>query len=52
MNFVSAKKQPADIDWRGNSLEVLSSWPPEVKQTLGFELRKVQNGEQPSDGSL
>jgi phage-related protein len=42
-------KQPADIDWRGDSLDVLSSWPDEVKQTLGFELRNVQNGERPSD---
>jgi phage-related protein len=42
-------KQPADIDWRGDALHILSSWPPEVKQTLGFDLRKVQNGEEPSD---
>ena len=47
--MTAQSKQPADIDWRGNSLEVLSGWPSEVKQTLGFELRKVQNGEKPSD---
>lgn len=41
-------KQPADIDWRGNSREVLSAWPSELKQTLGYELR-VQSGEKPSD---
>ena len=33
----------------GNSKKVLSSWPVAIKTTLGFELRKVQKGEMPSD---
>ena len=33
----------------GNSKEVLSSWPVAIKTSLGFELRKVQKGEMPSD---
>jgi phage-related protein len=37
----------ADIDFRGNSLEVLSSFPLPVKETLGFNLRRLQNGEVP-----
>ena len=36
----------------GDSKEVLSSWPIEVKTTLGFELRKVQKGEIPIDSNL
>jgi phage-related protein len=41
--------EDAEIDWAGDSKEVLSSWPGEIKQTLGFELRKVQKGENPSN---
>ena len=44
-----SQKRPAAIDWRGDALDILSSWPSEVKQTLGFDLRKVQNGEEPGD---
>ncbi len=40
----------ADIDWGGNTLQVLSSWPPAIKETIGYELRKVQRGEVPSIG--
>jgi phage-related protein len=40
----------ADIDWAGNTLEVLSSWPDSIKDTMGFELRKVQCGEVPDIG--
>ena len=40
----------ADIDWGGDSLEILSSWPQAVKDTMGFELRKVQRGEIPDIG--
>jgi len=37
----------AEIAWEGDSKEVLSSFPPEVKSTLGFSLRQIQNGRQP-----
>jgi phage-related protein len=37
----------ADIDWRGDSLDVVSGWPDEVKATIGFDLRAVQRGEKP-----
>src|SRR5208282_4859425 len=33
----------------GNSKDTLSSWPDEIKTTIGFELRKVQKGEKPRD---
>jgi phage-related protein len=34
-----------DLDFRGDSLEVLSSFPLAVKETFGFNLRRLQNGE-------
>jgi phage-related protein len=33
------------IDFRGDSLEVLSSFPISVKATFGYNLRRLQNGE-------
>jgi phage-related protein len=40
-------KQPrAEIDFRGDSLEVLSSFPIPVKTTFGYNLRRLQNGEE------
>jgi len=38
---------PARIEWEGDSMEVLSGFPSEVKTTLGFSLRQIQNGRQP-----
>jgi phage-related protein len=39
--------------WEGDSLEILSSLPKDVKQELGADLDRVQNGERPLDsGSL
>jgi phage-related protein len=35
----------AELDFRGDSKEVLSSFPDEVKATFGFNLRRLQNGE-------
>ena len=40
-------EKPADIEWEGDSKEVLSDFPLDVKIALGFSLRQVQNGEQP-----
>ena len=39
--------KPASVAWEGNSKEILSSFPDEVKATLGFSLRQIQNGRQP-----
>ncbi|MFZ3213087.1 MAG: type II toxin-antitoxin system RelE/ParE family toxin [Terriglobales bacterium] len=39
----------AEIAWEGNSKEVISSFPDEVKQNLGFQLRRLQRGEGPTD---
>lgn len=38
---------PAAIAWEGDSKEVLSHFPDEVKATLGFSLRQIQNGRLP-----
>lgn len=39
----------ADVEWHGDSRQVLSGFPPEVKQNLGYALRQVQQGLTPSD---
>jgi phage-related protein len=41
--------EDADIDWRGDSLDVIS-WPDKVKETMGLDIRRVQRGELPVDG--
>jgi phage-related protein len=38
---------PAIIAWEGDSKDVLSHFPDEVKSTLGFSLRQIQNGRLP-----
>ena len=37
------------IAWEGDSKEVISSFPDEAKQNLGFQLRLLQQGQQPTD---
>jgi len=39
--------QPAEILWEGDSKDVLSSFPHDIKVTLGFSLRQIQNGKRP-----
>jgi phage-related protein len=41
---------PFEILWEGDSKEILSAFPPEVKSTFGFSLRRMQNGELPRCG--
>lgn len=38
----------AEIHFEGDSLEVLSAFPLEVKQALGFALRQLQKGREPT----
>lgn len=40
-------RAPAAIAWEGDSKEVLSGFPDDVKITLGFSLRQLQNGKAP-----
>lgn len=37
----------ADIAWEGDSKDVISSFPDDVRATLGFSLRQIQKGEHP-----
>lgn len=37
------------IAWEGDSKEVISSFPVAAKQNLGFQLRLLQQGQQPTD---
>ena len=41
------ESQTAKIEWKGDSKEILSSFPHDVKATLGFSLRQIQNGNLP-----
>ena len=38
----------AQIHFEGDSLEVLSAFPDEIKRCLGFSLRQLQIGRQPT----
>jgi phage-related protein len=42
---MSKTGQSTDLDFRGDSKEVLSAFPHDVKATFGFNLRRLQNGE-------
>jgi phage-related protein len=37
------------IDWIGTSRDDICSFPDEAKRKVGFELRKIQQGEEPTD---
>lgn len=37
------------IDWIGASRDDISSFPDDARRKAGFELRKIQQGEEPTD---
>jgi phage-related protein len=45
----SSSPRDAVIAWEGDSKEVISSFPDKAKQNLGFDLRLLQQGEQPTN---
>jgi len=45
----SSTPKDAVIAWEGDSREVLSSFPETTKSNLGFDLRLLQQGQQPRD---
>ena len=50
-NRISAKdvrRTAAEIHWEGDSKEVLSGFPSDVKLGLGYSLRRLHNGEFPA----
>lgn len=46
--MVEDDRKSADIQWEGDSKEVLSGFPRDVKLSLGYSLRRLQNGELPA----
>lgn len=46
---MAALPKDALIAWEGDSKEVISSFPEEARQNLGFQLRLLQQGQQPTD---
>jgi phage-related protein len=42
---------PAELHFEGDSLEVLSAFPDEVKRNLGFSLRQLQIGREPASAT-
>ncbi len=40
--------QAAELHFEGDSLEVLSAFPDEIKRALGFSLRQLQLGREPT----
>ena len=42
-----SKSSQAEIHWEGDSKEVVSDFPLDVKSSLGFSLRRIQNGKMP-----
>jgi len=45
----SSAPKDAVIAWEGDSKEVISSFPNAAKSNLGFDLRLLQQGQQPTD---
>lgn len=45
----AGKPNYATVVWEGDSREILSAFPEGVKQNLGFELWRLQQGERPID---
>jgi phage-related protein len=40
-----------DVKFLGDSLDIISSFPPDVKEDLGGDLRRLQNGERALDSA-
>ena len=38
-----------EVQWCGDSREVIRQWPAAVRATIGADLRRLQNGEKPRD---
>jgi phage-related protein len=43
------KISDAKVSWEGDSLEVVKAFPPAVRQELGFDIRRLQQGTMPHD---
>jgi phage-related protein len=48
MTSQEQSRQAAELHFEGDALEVLSSFPDQVKRELGFSLRQLQIGREPT----
>jgi phage-related protein len=50
---MASEKEPqqAELHFEGDSLDVLSRFPDEIKRQLGFSLRQLQIGRQPTSAT-
>lgn len=46
-----AKDEPKDIDFVGTALDDLRAFPDDARRDAGYQLDKVQHGEDPTIGS-
>jgi phage-related protein len=46
--MTAESRQTAEIHFEGDSLEVLSAFPDDIKRALGFSLRQLQIGREPT----
>jgi phage-related protein len=49
LNISRGKKILKDVQWCGDSLEIIRQWPIGVRATIGEDLRRLQKGETPRD---
>lgn len=40
---------PAVVAWEGDSLEIVRSFPPQIRQEMGLDIRRLQQGAMPHD---
>lgn len=45
---MKSPRTPAEIHWEGDSKEILTGFPRDVKLSLGYSLRRLQGGEFPA----
>lgn len=45
----NASQQLKHIEWLGDSLDVLRSWPASIRLNIGADLHRLQEGKRPLD---
>ena len=43
------KREPAEVFWEGDSLDVVREFPEDIRKKLGEDIRRLQLGEAPND---
>jgi phage-related protein len=47
--MASEKVPDAKVAWEGDSLDVVKAFPPAVRQEMGLDIRRLQQGTMPHD---